>query len=89
MKRNISRVKAMIKLYQNDLLKTGDNLDTFDLLLEEVEKEDLSNDLASNDSDSDELDNDNLTNEYEYDKFGHKVQQAISSPSLKSSSSSL
>lgn len=74
MKRNISRVKAMIKLYQNDLLKTGDNLDTFDLLLEEVEKEDLSNYLASNDSDSDELDNDNLTNEYEYDKlFSDKI----------------
>lgn len=59
MKRNISRVKAMIKLYQNDLLKSSDNLDTFDLLLEEVEKE-----YAIEESeDLDEFD------EIEYDKL--------------------
>lgn len=33
MKRNMSRIKAMVKLYEYDLLKTNDNLDIFDELI--------------------------------------------------------
>lgn len=44
MKRNISRIKAMIKLYEYDLLKTEDNLDNFDKLLEEVTFENIEYD---------------------------------------------
>lgn len=39
MKRTISRIKAMVRLYQFDLLKSNDNLDTFDDLLNEVSEE--------------------------------------------------
>lgn len=39
MKRTISRIKAMVRLYQFDLLKSNDNLDTFDDLLNEVNEE--------------------------------------------------
>jgi len=60
MKRNISRVKAMIKLYQNDLLKTNDNLDTFDTLLEEVEKIDSSEILEENELVYDKMFSDKL-----------------------------
>ncbi len=60
MKRNISRVKAMIKLYQNDLLKTNDNLDTFDTLLEEVEKNDTSENLEENELVYDKMFSDKL-----------------------------
>lgn len=39
MKRNISRIKAMVKLYQLDLLNNDDNIDLFDELLEEYVQE--------------------------------------------------
>lgn len=39
MKRTISRIKAMTRLYQCDLLKNQDNLDTFDTLLQECDDE--------------------------------------------------
>lgn len=35
MRRNISRLKAMIRLYETDLLKTDENIDIFDELLKE------------------------------------------------------
>lgn len=39
MKRNISRIKAMMKLYQLDLLNDDDNIDLFDELLDEYIQE--------------------------------------------------
>ena len=48
MKRTISRIKAMVRLYQFDLLKSSDNLDTFDELLKEVNEDFESDDQESN-----------------------------------------
>ncbi len=40
-RRTVSRIKAMIKLYQCDLLKESDNIDTFDDLLRELDTEEM------------------------------------------------
>ena len=48
MKRTLSRIKAMIRLYQFDLLKSNDNLDTFDELLGEYQQDQSIDDENSN-----------------------------------------
>lgn len=50
MRRNISRLKAMVRLYEQDLLKTEENIDTFDALLKEDTEEEILYDKKFSDS---------------------------------------
>ena len=76
MKRYLSRIKAMIRLYQNDLLKSNDQYDSFDNLLDELNKEINEEKFYNNDkSDS--------TN-YQYDKiFAEKLYIGVLENQLK------